>query len=218
MYRIHLTSESKGLNFFNDFKNHFLEICQSHHEGDRALCFAFILYRERDAHIPGFLCDRHYWAALNEISGKYLTVFSFMKEEKNPPMEYLTAIRLQNLKPSEASDQILEKYFSIEDKIHYPSILFFQVSKEEIINPFFVQLKEDELEKSFLELKKIFLIVEDTLKMITDENKKNHEEIIALVMSAVEGDKAIEVLKSNVKKVRDIGSFLLPLRHLFGSV
>jgi hypothetical protein len=194
-----------------------MKICKEHQKEDRALCFAFILYRERDPQIHTVLGNEHFWNALDEISGKYLTVFSFVKEEKGRPIEYMTAIKSM-LKPSEASDTILEKYFSFPEKVKYPSILFFQVTNQEIINPFVVPLKELEQGKAFLEIKKIMETAEETLMRITDENKKNHKEIIELLRNAIEGELTIKALQGKIKAIGNVIMILKPLRHLIGSV
>lgn len=57
------------------FKDELLNICREHFVEGRALAFAFIVYRLSDPHINKILDDSHYFAALDEISGKKLTIF-----------------------------------------------------------------------------------------------------------------------------------------------
>ncbi len=217
MYPIRLNSKNKGMNSFDEFKKNFIDICQEHQIDDRALCFAFILYRERDPQIYSVLENDHFWNALDEISGSYLTVFSFIKEENRRPIEYMTGIK-SRLRPAEASDTILERYFSFSEKVPYPSILFFQVANQEIMSPFVIPLKEQEKEKAFLEIKRIMEIVEETLVKITDENKKNHKEIIELVKGSVKAELSIKILQGRVKTVGNVIKMLSPLRHFIGSL
>jgi len=217
MYRINLLSEKKGMDTFKEFESNFIAICESHYKDDRALCFAFILYRDRDANIVRILTDRPCWDALHEISGKYLTVFSFIKsveeQQRFAPTAFMTSVDV-NTKPSVASNHILERYFSLPDEITYPAILFFQVSKDEIIQEFVVPLKEEEFEKGFLEIKKIFQIAEQTLKQI--KVKKNREEIISRVILDLESDKSIRIIRSRIQSAKNLAKFFAPFRHLLG--
>lgn len=63
--------------FYDEFESDFLRICETHREEGRALAFAFILYDFTSPQVAKVLRDQDYWNALDQLSGKYLTVFSF---------------------------------------------------------------------------------------------------------------------------------------------
>jgi len=155
MYDIHLTSKNEGVVTFKEFQEKFIEICKSHKDQDRALCFAFILYCQRDPQIPEILCNSNYWNALDEISGKYITVFSIKTIFEESPIYNMVSVS-SVMKPNNASNQILEKYFNLNVEVLYPSILFFQVIEDKILNPFLVPLNETKKEESFMEIKKLW--------------------------------------------------------------
>lgn len=216
MYPIHLTSTGKGYESIKEFEQNFLQICETHRKNNRALCFAFILYRERDAHIPAVLCNDKFWNALNDISGEYLTVFSFKKEEEGRFFEYAHRIPTI-LRPSAASDKLIEKYFAFRERVSYPSILFFQVAGEQIIDSFVVELKEEESEKSFLEIKHIMELAEKALMQISESSKANHAEIFNQVRMSIEHEFAIKYLKKGVSNVKRVVGLTASLRHFLGS-
>ncbi|MFN8321246.1 MAG: hypothetical protein U0T74_01190 [Chitinophagales bacterium] len=123
----------------------------------------------------------------------------------------------RRLKPSDASDLMLKKYFNLSGENAYPSILFFQVKNRSIIDSFIVPLKEREDQKAFEEIRDIMELAERTLK-ITKFDGKNHQEIFNQVRGAIDHKFAIKGLLDGAKKIGGIIRFIAPLRHFFGSV
>ena len=67
-----------------EFAREFPKICRSHRETGRALAFAFILFDYDHPEVRKVLYDQMYWDALDKISGRFLTVFSFnLQSEEN---------------------------------------------------------------------------------------------------------------------------------------
>jgi len=122
------TKTGKKGDSFAQFRNEFMDICASHHKNARALAFAFILYDFEHPQIVKVLEDQHYWNALNKISGKYLTVFSF---------------RLNSFGTFDDSRAFIKEQFGVDLPEANPSILFFQVSDKQISDSFMVEIKAD---------------------------------------------------------------------------
>ena len=172
MYQISHSSKNKDYSF-NAFKDKLIQICSEHKSHNRAIAFAFIFYNFENPNIRKVLNDTDYWLALDQLSGNYLTVFSINynnKKHRNrkrinhtETYSFLTNINTFN-NPMQDTDLILEKYFNIEDTFSYPSIIFFQVHNDEIIDYLIINLLEDEIEKSFLEIKEYVSSVVETIK------------------------------------------------------
>ena len=192
----HSKEGGKGYTF-NNFKSHFLRICESHREEKRALAFAFILYDMRNPQVAKALNDPLYWQALNDISGKFLSVFSFhtmphhkknqRKNNSNSIMTgYMTSITLDDF---EDSRSMLENYFELDKNIQLPAILFFQVSSSEIIGSKLVQLTQEKTEDVFIEIKKIISSAADSVSNVANENHRNDHAITSSVINKIKSVK-----------------------------
>lgn len=217
MYTVYINSEDKGSSYYQ-FEEDFLKICNAHREQDRALMFAFILYDFENPQISKILNDPDYWLSLNSISGEYLTVFSLhyrpedmkkgiqkivqgkMRGETSKEMFQIPA--LQN--PSKDTNKLIRKYFGDDIVIKYPSVLFFQVDKENVINHRFIQLDENSLENAFIELKKYIKVAVKSLDKVLRENKNNFPELFNLVDSSVSGTRQSIQIQKGLKKVTSI--------------
>lgn len=220
MHTIYINTEDKGSSY-NLFEEYFLKICNSHRDEDRALMFAFILYDFENPQIAKILNDANYWLSLHSISGEYLTVFSLhykpedMKQRIQEIMrskmrgetskEMLQIPTLQN--PSKDTNKLIKKYFGDDIVVKYPSVLFFQVDKENVINHRFIQLDENRLEDSFSELKNYIKVAVESLNGVLRENKKNYLELFNLVDSSVAGTRQRIQIHKGIKKVTSIAEF-----------
>src|SRR5258708_2496891 len=156
-----------------------LEICNEHRAQARALAFAFILYDFENPQVSKILNDREYWLALNKISGKYLTVFSLNYQEPrshSSATRFLTAVPTTT-NPSEGTNALIQKYFGEDVQVKYPTILFFQVNSERVVDSLLVELAEEEIEPAFLELKEYIVSAVAALRLITPNNRRNIKEI-----------------------------------------
>jgi len=228
MYTVYINSEDKGSSYYH-FEEDFLNICNSHREEDRALMFAFILYDFENSQISKILNDADYWLSLNSISGEYLTVFSLhykpedmkkrfqemmqakMRGETSKEMFQIPTI--QN--PSKDTNKLIRKYFGDDIVIKYPSVLFFQVDKESVINHRFIQLDENSLENAFIELKNYIKVAGESLEKVLRENKNNYPELFNLVDSSVTGTRrSIKILKGlrKVTSIAELASTVVGLK------
>jgi len=155
MYTIYQNSNDCG-HGFGSFKKEMINICNQQRDSKKAFAFAFILYDFENPQLWKILNDNEYWQALNKISGKYLTVFSInykpkRKKRKQAITPMLFAIPI-DYSPAEGSNKLTRKYFG-DISVNYPAILFFQVNKNSVVDSILIELKEEEIEKSYLEIK-----------------------------------------------------------------
>ena len=200
MYKIFLNSKNEALSF-NSFKDKMIEICNSHREKNKALAFAFILYDFENPQISKVLNDEEYWLALNKISGEYLSVFSINYKVDDVGMEktaFLTSLSYSN-DPSEATNELINTYFGEEVEAAYPAVLFFQVNEEEVIDSLLIELEEERMEDSFIELKKLITVCVDVLKKINKENSQNYKEIFDLIEIKMKANKNAKIIKRVTK-------------------
>ncbi|MFM9654017.1 hypothetical protein ACKI1S_49790, partial [Streptomyces galilaeus] len=76
--------------------------------------------------------------------------------------------------------EIIELFFGGAE-FSSPSVLFFQVDKEQISDYFFVELKENKIEDGFIELKNLIDKSVEAIKDITPENKQNYQQIFHML-------------------------------------
>ncbi|WP_448104065.1 hypothetical protein [Pedobacter panaciterrae] len=204
MYTVYHNSLEEGYSYYS-FHEQFINICKDHKKSGRALAFAFILYDFENPQISKVLNDRDYWLALHEMSGRYLTVFSIHYKEvrrvsarssdiPNHSMSYLTGINTL-LKPNESTDEIISKYFNENLKVSYPSVLFFQVDDNKVIDSLLVELYENSIESVFQEMKEYISAAVLALKKISPDNYSNHKEMFDQVENRVGRVKSIKKLK-----------------------
>lgn len=212
---INTTKENIG---FRDFVENFHSICAEHHRNRRASAFAFIIYDFHKPHLTKLLMDTDYWKSLDKASGHFLTVFSlFEQPTKHKLNETLVpkqirlkfeAIKINTPADVEASyREIIELFFGSAD-FPSPSVLFFQVDKERIIDHFFVELKEDKIEEGFNELKELLDKSIEAIAKITPENKKNYREIFEMIELNVSSATWWKKTKHATGKVINLVNFL----------
>jgi hypothetical protein len=221
MYPVYINNQdNRGIDF-NEFKNNLLRICQAHHREGRASAFALIIYDISNPQIAKILHDPFYWKSLDEISSKYLTVFSLLdstlinqlQEKTTPKSEYFkfNAVKVNTSdSPKLGYNQIAEKYFGSHE-IKSPSILFFQVINEEISDHILIELKENKIEDGFLEIKKVIEASVNAISNISKDNIHRHNEIFREIKKAVESTacwiKINKIVPGVVKVIEFLGLF-----------
>lgn len=187
----------KGQNISKDeFILNFLHICKSHQNSQRALAFAFIIYDYTSPHITKILNDNDYWNSLNKIAGNFLTVFhadcrfptlnsKVIRFRNGVAYNSMFGIQTENDDPSIISFAILENYFGISEPVKIPSILFFQVDNMEITDYMFLNLKENEIEKTYNEIYEILNEVTATLKGISPDCYHNNGPVFREIRNSV---------------------------------
>ena len=185
MYTIYQNSTDEGHDLVS-FSKRMIDICNDHRKQNRAMAFAFILYDFQNPQVGKILNDREYWLALNEMSGKYLTVFSLNYRPRRIPrrprdeidhcFHMLTAISTR-FNPAEGTNALIERYFGPNVAATYPAILFFQVDGNAVVDSLLIELREQQIEPAFLELRDYVNRAVEALKKILPENKRNIGEI-----------------------------------------
>ena len=219
MYSIymHENADNEGLDF-ESFSKKMVEICNEHKQANRALAFGFILCDFDNPQIRKILNDREYWLALNEISGKYLSVFSlnYNATQKRTRdiyvFNYLTSFSTDH-KPHFVTNTLIQKYFK-EVEVNYPAILFFQVDNNSVIDSLLVDLKEQEIEKAFLEMKNYLNKAVSALKKITPENKQNVREIFNCLEAEVKSLRTARKIKRIVQNMLSVKDLLSSIKGI----
>ncbi len=213
MYPIvmHENSEPYGMDF-ESFSRKMVEICNEHRQLEKALAFGFILCDFENAQIWKILNDKDYWLSFNEISGKYLTVFSLnynSAKEKTDDVfvfNYLNSVSTAH-NPRVAINTLIQKYFE-GTEVNYPAILFFQVDNDSVIDSLLVDLKEQEIEKAFFELKNYLNRAVFALKKIRPENVQNVGEVFDCLEREVKSLRTARTIKRAVQRALSLKSLL----------
>lgn len=191
-----------------DFNETIIDVCMKHKEEGRALAFAFILYDFENPQIFMILDDKDYWNALDAIAGRYLSVYYVHSHEKTFASDLATISdrEQRGLYPVENQTSIkpllpmLKGYFELDEVAKNPSILFFQVEGTLISDYFLIELPDEKIEDSYLELKTYISSAVDRLKMIAPENYGNAQPIFESLKQGVESTKFRKVLFRNVQR------------------
>ena len=193
---------------FDNFTGGIVELCEQHREQNRALAFAFLIYDFRNPQIIKVLEDVDYWNALNSISGNLLSIYYINSHEKKFAEDLAEASDIERRamhpittgKPFSNLLPMLKNYLSLDDNVKLPSILFFQVDGSLISDYFLVELAEESIEKSFIELKNYIVVAVERLRKIDPENYNNSQPIFESLKQGVESTKFRTVLFRNVQK------------------
>jgi hypothetical protein len=190
MVPVYIGRSRKVSDSFGEFTSEFLKICRSHQEQKRALAFAFILYDFDHPEIRKVLADQDYWDALDHISGTTLTVFSFHIDENRR-----TGSHSHRGETFAESQQFLTQRFGVAIPKGKPSILFFQVTKEEVSNPCIIAVRANTVEEAFNEIRGILLDAVDSLSQVQPEFRGNTREIFIQLEQRLSQRKALSEIK-----------------------
>jgi hypothetical protein len=165
-----------------EFREQFLEICERHRQENRALAFAFLLYRLEDAPVIKTLQDEVYWNALDEMAGRFITVYVFYSPVKRPKADD-DPWRQKSREEASASAalELLQQHFSVDRNLELPCMLFFQVKKKEVVDSYVVPLSHSNIEATFSELRDILDASRRAVEKVMPENKNNAQEIFNLI-------------------------------------
>ena len=188
-----------------NFKNSIVDFCEQHKKENRALAFAFLMYDFENPQINKIIEDKDYWTSLHKISGQYLSVF-YINSKEEYFGEDLSSSGFEEKRGLYAVGKnqeilpVLKQYFELDSNVKLPSILFFQVDERMIIDYFLLNLDEEKVEDSFIELKTYIKEAVNNLKGIKTEFYHNSKEIFEVMKSGVEGKKFKSVLFKRIQK------------------
>ena len=172
------------------------------------MAFAFILYDFKNPQISKVLHDPNYWRALNDISGRYLSVFSLHHSPDEQQGEVRTAGWAG---PGNATRILLLKHFGITPPVPMPSLLFFQVSNEKVTGTYLVKLHATRIEDSFIEIADVLTAAATSISQVKDENRENTDEIFTLIETELQQRHMLSSLiriGARIKSIVDIGTWL----------
>jgi len=192
----------------NEFNGGITQLCERHKEEERALAFAFLIYDFVNPQIIKVLDDIEYWKALDSISGKLLSIYYIHSRENifGEDLKAASGIEKRGMYAGTAEGRyervvpMLKRYLELESNVHLPSILFFQTEGSMITDYFIVELKEEKIEESFIELKSYIKAAVDRLKIIERENYDNSCGIFDNLKQGVEFEKNKKVVFRAVQK------------------
>ena len=167
-----------------DFESRFLEICQSHRAQGRALAFAFILFDRAHPYVRNALAQQHYWEALDERSGRSLSVFSIDVRggAEGSERRWMNTVQSPSL---DRVRQVLSDHFEGAEAITTPCVLFFQVADGKLVDSAVVQIAANGLTDTYEELESVIGTAADAVNQVQDVNAGNANEIFNLIVSAL---------------------------------
>lgn len=199
-----------GIHYIQEkqFTGGITELCEQHKNDNRALAFAFLIYDFENPQIIKILDDRDYWNALHHISGNLLSIYYIHSKEQifAEDLEESSPIEQRGLFKGTTDEKyqfvvpILKRYFKLENNVKLPSVLFFQTNGGMVTDYFLVELKEEAVEKSFLELKSYIKAAVERLALIKEENYNNSEGIFENLKQGVGFERNKKIIFRSVKQ------------------
>lgn len=171
-----------------------INICNDHKEEQRALAFAFVIHNYMSPQLNKVLADEDYWESLDRISGQLLTVFYLPSHAKDFGEDLLKSTGVEKrsmygITTDESNDIIvpmIKNYLQYDRPIKLPTILFFQTNGLLVQDFFFVELSEQKIEESFIEIRTYISGAVDELKRVESKYYGNDQEIFSLLKNGVD--------------------------------
>lgn len=218
MYNIYFNSKTNyGINF-DEFKEKMIQICNDHRDSKKALVFALIIYDFESPHVSKVIHDEDYWMALNSISGDRISIFSIHKPQvtEEPVMLRRSMYDVYpglGYDPKALENEIADRYFPIE--LTSPSIIFFQVNKEEVIETIVIKIQENLQENTFEEIKKWMQIAVESISKVDLTNKDNYQDIFNLLLQDLKSNKISKRAISRISNLAHVATFIKELYSFF---
>lgn len=191
--------------FLSDFE----KICNDYYNKLKVLSFAMILYDESIPEFVKLLRDNDYWKALDKSSGDKLIIFTLRDEQESA---FTNSIRYLVSMPSADYDKsyssIIKKLFNDEKLLVYPSVLFFQIFKNEICDYRIIPLKRSDIHSSFTALQNLFTSIATVLDKILPQYYSNQREIFELIKTELLNQKYTLYIKRGTKSIYELVSIL----------
>jgi hypothetical protein len=186
-----------------DLQSKIIEICEGHHSENKALAFAFILFDFDSPQVSKVLSDFKYWKALDMISGNYLSIFHLHTKEElfAEDLRRFDGTVFKGLQNLGIGPSVLAKLkFFIEpgEDVRTPSILFFQTDGKFVSDYYVVELKEEKVENSFIEIKTYIKAAVDSISNVTAENRGNRQPIFKLIESGLKSEQLMKKFNKQI--------------------
>ncbi|MEF3078714.1 hypothetical protein [Winogradskyella poriferorum] len=193
-----------------------MKTCANHFKEKRALAFALIVYDFEDPQVIEILQNQKYFDALDYISGDKLTVFYINSQYLDYQSKVASESNLMHIElgvqkiggPVNVSPKIIAENLINKENLPSPSVLFFTVSENVITNFTIAQLRHQEVEKGFIELKEIIKNGVGSLDKVQDDYKENKPEIFNLIKGSIEASEFWKNGAIGFNKLMKIKSFI----------
>lgn len=211
------------LNGFYDIEKLYADLmsCSKQEQQNQVLVFAFILYRHSNLSLARILADERCLNAFNQVSGERLCVYSLEESVKlqrtaqtsapasshssSPFMpSMMFTIQYPRLENIVSPDKITDAIFTEDicnEKLIYPSILFFEVENEKISDSVLYPLREEEQNELEKEIMSCFKKVDSYLKK---KERREGEELSAIfddIKKRIKSDRNKQAVFHGVKKI-----------------
>lgn len=209
---------------YDAFHKYLLDLCRKHHDEQRALAFAFIVYDFEDHTVNQIIKNHDYWSALDKIAGNYLSIFYIDSKDsyyENRKREILQDRVLQNHRPSKEEQisflvpisiepspldnavDLIKKQFGLAEELKTPFVIFFQTDGKAILDHLLITLKQERIEDAFIELKACIEEAVNSMSKVLPENYKNYLEIYNLIRGSLKKRSLFKFVDR--KKAIDVG-------------
>ncbi len=194
------------------FLDSFETICKNYHKELKVLSFAIILYDESIPEFVKLLRDNDYWKALDKSSGDKLVIFTVRDEQE---FEFKSVYHKMVSMPSsdygKMYSSIIKKLFDDENLLVYPSVLFFQIFKNEIYDYRLIPLNRSDVHSSFTHLQNLLKSISDVLNKVLPKYYDNQREIFELIKTELLNQKYTMYIKKGPKSILELISLLKSL-------
>jgi hypothetical protein len=173
-----------------DFDRDFLALCEAHRAQGRALAFAFIVFDARAPHLRKAIEDDAYWEAFDALSGRELTVFTFMayfhdRAAREPPHAMRAMFGVPANLAAIPQNRLAELFPGL-GRSKLPAVLFFQVDKGEVLGSIAASLSvEGDPATAYNEVAGVLKTALESIEAVDDENAGNARAIFGLIESAL---------------------------------
>ncbi len=166
---------------WDEFQAEFMKLCEDHYVNNRAKAFCFILYTRRNAGLMKVLNDYSYWHALDTISNRYLSIFSFdcydeLKKKKDDNIAGTERIDFDE-GFEKANEMIITNYKDYNEFCRFPLLIFFQIDRNKFADGMIIQLKDQDAQHTYTELVEYISTAANTISLVKIENFENRKEI-----------------------------------------
>ncbi|MFR2525239.1 hypothetical protein [uncultured Alistipes sp.] len=164
-----------------NIRNKLLELSELYK--DEVATFAVLLNDSKDYLINRIIKDDAMWSALHHISGRYLHIFYFdidenrrraerlkhEKEQRDRQRRYKEERGMMSMMIAVQRDELPDDSIEmlkliLNENIRPPALLFFQTSGKSIDEHFVINIKKEEAEPAFIEIKNIIERAVETIK------------------------------------------------------
>jgi hypothetical protein len=177
----------------------------------KAMAYGFIVYDFNNPSIRKVLSDKHYLQDLDQLTGKFISLFYINSQEK----QFKNKLRYPILSPFIKANDLLRQKFAFDANLETPFIIFFQVDNDKIIDHFIIKLKEERLEECFFEFRNNLKAAVKSVKHVTKENLENRKEIFDLIVTELKSANLYKFIERKIIAKMGVGTIVSFVKAFF---